>query len=67
MASNVDFQFIEEQEGFKLDGYVPLDKDGNPLGKSGVTIASGFDAGRVSARNAILFQAFLMFVPSLCW
>ena len=51
MASNVDFQFIEEQEGFKLDGYVPLDKDGNPLGKSGVTIASGFDIGQRSAED----------------
>lgn len=44
---NVDFDFIKEQEGFKLDGYVPVDKDTNiPLGESGVTIASGFDLGQ---------------------
>ena len=42
--SNVDFDFILEQEGYKLKGYVPDAKKSN----SGVTIASGFDLG---ARN----------------
>jgi len=38
---NVDFNFIEDREGFKIIGYVP-DAEGS---KSGVTIASGFDLG----------------------
>jgi len=38
---NVDFNFIEDREGFKIIGYVP-DAQGS---KSGVTIASGFDLG----------------------
>ena len=41
---NVDFDFILEQEGFELKGYVPDSKKS----QSGVTIASGFDLG---ARN----------------
>ncbi len=38
---NVDMDFIEDREGFKIIGYVP-DAEGS---KSGVTIASGFDLG----------------------
>ena len=49
---NVDFDFIKEQEGFKLDGYIPVDKKTNiPLGESGVTIASGFDIGQRSLKD----------------
>ena len=40
--SNIDWDFILKQEGFKLQGYVP-DAKGS---KSGVTIASGFDLGQ---------------------
>ncbi len=39
--SNIDFDFILEQEGFETKGYVPEAKKS----KSGVTIASGFDLG----------------------
>ena len=39
--SNIDFDFILEQEGFETEGYVP-DAENS---KSGVTIASGFDLG----------------------
>jgi len=42
--SNIDFDFILKQEGFKTEGYVPE----ATRSKSGVTIASGFDLG---ARN----------------
>ena len=38
---NVNMDFIEDREGFKIIGYVP-DAEGS---KSGVTIASGFDLG----------------------
>lgn len=40
--SNIDWNFILEQEGYKLKGYVPDAKNS----KSGVTIASGFDLGQ---------------------
>lgn len=46
--NKVDFNFIKDQEGFKTKGYVPKDSEGNILGKSGVTIASGFDLGQKS-------------------
>ncbi len=39
--SNIDFDFILEQEGFETEGKVP-DAENS---KSGVTIASGFDLG----------------------
>lgn len=41
----VDWKFIEKLEGFSLQGYVPLNRDGTVIGKSGVTVASGFDIG----------------------
>ena len=39
--SNIDFDFILKQEGFKTEGYVPDAENSD----SGVTIASGFDLG----------------------
>jgi|TARA_R110000765_G_scaffold368186_2_gene458301 hypothetical protein len=43
----IDFSFIMEQEGFKLDIYVPRDKDKvKAFQNSGPTIASGFDLGQ---------------------
>ena len=39
--SNINWDFILEQEGFETTGYVP-DADNS---KSGVTIASGLDLG----------------------
>ena len=44
-VQGVDFGFIKEVEGYKTTGYVPKN-DGIVLGKSGVTIASGFDLGQ---------------------
>ena len=50
--SNVDFDFIKEQEGFETTVYVPRDEDGKKaLEKSGVTIASGFDLGKRSEKD----------------
>lgn len=43
----VDYAFIRNHEGEAiLNGYVPQKKDGTVIGKSGVTIASGFDLGQ---------------------
>ena len=43
----VDYAFIRNHEGAAvLNGYVPQKKDGTVIGKSGVTIASGFDLGQ---------------------
>jgi len=39
----IDWDFIESLEGFATVGYVPVDSDGEPLGKSGVTISAGVD------------------------
>jgi len=48
----IDYQFIKDHEGeLLLDGYVPQDKNGKVLGKSGVTIASGFDIGQKSPQE----------------
>lgn len=52
--SNIDFDFIKELEGFKLKGYVPKDKKTKKiLGKSGVTIASGFDIGQRNEQDLV--------------
>ena len=40
--SNINWDFILEKEGYKLQGYVPNAEGSN----SGVTIASGFDLGQ---------------------
>lgn len=45
MAHNVDLGFLKKVEGFETEGYVP------DVGKSGVTIASGFDLGQHSVRE----------------
>lgn len=41
----VNWHFIENLEGNELHGYIPKDNAGKILGRSGVTIASGFDLG----------------------
>ena len=47
---NVCWDFIHDLEGGTiLEGYVPCDSNGDPLGHSGVTIAAGFDLGRRDA------------------
>lgn len=43
---NIDWAFIERLEGYSTVGYVPRNNNGEPLGQSGVTIASGFDLGQ---------------------
>jgi hypothetical protein len=43
----IDWKFIAKMEGTRNDVYVPLDKQGNVLGVSGPTIASGFDLGQI--------------------
>lgn len=50
LSQVIDWAFIEAREGHNLDGNVPS-KDGVPLGKSGVTIGSGFDIGQHSAQE----------------
>lgn len=40
------FDFLRSVEGFELKGYIPEDNDGNVIGQSGVTIASGLDLGQ---------------------
>ena len=45
----IKWPFIEDLEGVAITvGYVPLGQSGHPLGKSGVTIASGVDLGQRS-------------------
>lgn len=45
IGDHIDTDFICQQEGYSLQGYVPLLK-GVPLGQSGVTVACGFDLGQ---------------------
>jgi GH24 family phage-related lysozyme (muramidase) len=45
----LNWSFIEELEGFRATGYVPVDRNGKPLGRSGVTIGYGVDLGHWSA------------------
>ena len=48
---NIDWTFISEREGGrKLIGYIPKSK-GNVLGRSGETIATGFDIGQYSVND----------------
>jgi len=46
-AIKIDWEFIGQQEGTKLEGYVPDSKESN----SGVTIATGFDLGQRNAED----------------
>jgi len=49
-ADDVDWDFINREEGGQwLTGYVPEDKHGRAVGKSGVTIATGYDLGSKDA------------------
>jgi GH24 family phage-related lysozyme (muramidase) len=45
LPKNVDMKFLEEVEGNKNEMYVPKNKQGIALGKSGPTIGMGFDVG----------------------
>lgn len=45
----IDKEFIGKLEGkYVLKGYVPKNKNGEVIGKSGVTISTGFDLGQQS-------------------
>ena len=47
-----DSDYLEKKEGArKLKGYVPTYKSGKVVGKSGVTVASGFDLGQHDDRE----------------
>lgn len=43
--SNVDWDYIKEQEGFVTTGNIPKNNDGTVMGHSGMTVASGYDLG----------------------
>jgi hypothetical protein len=58
---DIDWDFIAKREGTRTKVYVPVDKDDNVLGKSGPTIASGFDLGQI---NQVEFDAY-GFSPSI--
>jgi len=66
----INWHFIEELEGAAVaTGYVPLDKDGKPLGKSGVTIAGGVDLGQRSAsdwQRLAIHEATLEMIRPYC-
>ena len=49
LKTNIDFAYIAGLEGDQwLSGYVPFKNDGIVAGRSGMTIASGFDIGQWS-------------------
>ncbi|MFQ6551755.1 pesticin C-terminus-like muramidase [Aestuariibius insulae] len=49
MQFDIDWAFIAEQEGAAItEGYIPSDGDGRVVGRSGVTIGTGFDLGQHS-------------------
>jgi hypothetical protein len=48
-GTNIDFSALSRFEGGQqLNGYVPQKKNGEVLGNSGVTIATGFDIGQMN-------------------
>jgi GH24 family phage-related lysozyme (muramidase) len=52
-TGNIDWDFIGVLEGSRINGYIPKDKKGKILGKSGVTIGTGVDLG---SKNAAYFS-----------
>jgi hypothetical protein len=51
MPDNVDWGFIQGNEQTRNDGYVPVDANGNPIGHSGVTVATGIDLGQMNQQD----------------
>lgn len=50
----IDFGFIDLAEGgLMLQGYVPLDRKGAPIGQSGTTIANGIDLGQMNKTDLV--------------
>jgi hypothetical protein len=55
-GTKVEFTFIAKLEGDQwLRGYVPLKRTGMVIGRSGMTVASGFDIGQRSAAELSSF------------
>ena len=52
-TGNVDWEFIGALEGNRINGYIPKNKQGKILDKSGVTIGTGVDLG---SKNAAYFS-----------
>jgi len=52
-TGNVDWEFIGALEGNRINGYIPKNKKGKILDKSGVTIGTGVDLG---SKNADYFS-----------
>lgn len=46
MNFNIDWDFIQELEGFSVKAYVPQFFNGIPIASSGVTVGTGFDLGQ---------------------
>ena len=51
LRHRIDISFIRKKEGVSKEGYIPKDKNGKILGKSGVTIGSGIDLGQRSVQE----------------
>jgi GH24 family phage-related lysozyme (muramidase) len=51
IPTNIDFDFIGEQEGYRSSMYVPKDKKGKVLDSSGPTIGTGVDIGQRSVKG----------------
>ncbi|MFA6303647.1 MAG: pesticin C-terminus-like muramidase [Legionella sp.] len=51
-GTSIDFSKVPKFEGEQsLNGYVPMNSNGTVIGKSGITIATGFDIGQHSAQE----------------
>ena len=63
----VHWGVIVKQEGIRLNGYVPVDKSGNAIGRSGVTIGMGFDIGQRNRKEilalAVPYALKVKFLP----
>ena len=51
IPTNIDFDFIGEQEGYRSSMYVPKDKKGKVLDSSGPTVGTGVDIGQRSVKG----------------
>jgi len=52
----IDHKFIAKQESYKLSMYVPTNKKGEAIGKSGATIVNGLDLGQRKHLNDLKAQ-----------
>lgn len=50
--AGIDWDFIGQLEGgSRLEGYIPTDREGAVVGKSGLTIGTGWDVGQMSSEE----------------